>query len=140
MTDTAHRLASVIAADDRLLAECVSSEPAFAAGPAADAAAGPRAAADPESYRYALEAIREGHLLHGGSGQLIGTSDGDLALLAGDRLYAEGLVKMAELGDSFAISELSSLIVSCAVARAAGDGSAMESAWAEACARIGGVE
>lgn len=140
MSGIGAQIAAAIADGDRLLSPCVVATPTLGDGQPARAAEGPRATSDPDSYRYALEAILEGHLLHGGQGRLIDTDDLDLALLAGDRLYAEGLIRMAELGDTFAISELSRLIVACAVARAAGDADAMASAWAESCARIGGIE
>src|SRR3954453_6527969 len=46
-----------------------------------------------------VEAIREGYLLHHGEARIVATDDQDLALLAGDRLYALGLADLAEMGD-----------------------------------------
>ena len=64
------------------------------------AAAGPRAAADPGEYALVVEAVREGYLLHYGEPRLLAGHDADLALLAGDYLYALGLDRLAALGDT----------------------------------------
>jgi len=139
MSPAAARLAAELAADDPLLAACVASEVELSSGPAQVVETGARTASQAGEYRYALEAIREGHLLHGGDGRVLLTEDADLALLAGDRLYAEGLLRIAELGDAEAIVELSQLIVTCAVARVSDDPDASERAWAETCKRIAGA-
>jgi len=123
---------------DVLLRECIDSEGKLGDGHPAVAASGPRTAGHETEYLTSLELIREGHLVHGGSGRLLRTSDSDLAILAGDLLYAEGLVRMAELDDLDAIAELSRMICSCAVARSVGAEAQAESAWAESCAVIGG--
>jgi hypothetical protein len=73
-------------------------------------AAGPRAASDPGGYALLIEMIREGYLLHYGQPRVIGETDEDLALLAGDYLYARGLERLAALGDLPAIRELADLI------------------------------
>jgi hypothetical protein len=74
------------------------------------AAAGPRAAAAPGEYSLLFEAIREGYLLHYGNPRLVRGADADLALLAGDYLYAMGLERLAALGDLEAVRELADLI------------------------------
>lgn len=139
MSDVASALARTIAADDPLLAATVADRPTLADGHPAAAAAGPRTASDPDAYRFALEAIHEGHLLHNGGGRLVVTDDIDLRLLAGDRLYAEGLERVAALGDVEAIVELSRLIIRCSVAKADLQPEVADSAWAEACSAIGGL-
>jgi hypothetical protein len=73
-------------------------------------AAGPRAAAAPAEYALIVEAVREGYLLHYGNSRLLAGADADLALLAGDYLYATGLARLAGLGDLEAVRELSDLI------------------------------
>jgi hypothetical protein len=78
------------------------------------AAAGPRAGADPGAYALLTEAIHEGYLLHYGQPRIVVGSDADLALLAGDYLYALGLERLAALGDLEAVRELSDLISLCA--------------------------
>jgi hypothetical protein len=78
------------------------------------AAAGPGAAADPGEYALLIEAIREGYLLHYGEARVVADADRDLALLAGDYLYARGLERLAALGDLASIRELSDLISLCA--------------------------
>jgi len=138
LTDAAAALASAASAIDRLVADAVSNDAVLDEGPPAVAAGGPRTAADPDSYRLALEQIREGHLLHNGGGRVVVAVDPDLGLLAGDALYAGGLGIVARLGDGEAISELSDLIASCAVAKAAGRPADAEAAWSRACASIGG--
>lgn len=78
------------------------------------AASGPRAADAPGEYALVVESIREGYLLHYGTPRVLAPPDGDLALLAGDYLYALGLERLAGLGDLFAVRELSDLISLCA--------------------------
>lgn len=74
------------------------------------AASGPAAAADPPAYAMIVESVREGYLLHYGTPRLLAPPDDDLALLAGDYLYAKGLERLAALGDLAAVRELSDLI------------------------------
>ena len=78
------------------------------------AAAGPRAAGAPGEYALAIEAIREGYLLHYAEPRIVLGADPDLALLAGDYLYALGLERLAVLGDLDAIRALADLISLCA--------------------------
>lgn len=73
-------------------------------------AAGARAAAAPAEYAVLFESIREGYLLHYARPRLVDGADEDLALLAGDYLYARGLERLAALGDLEAVRELSDLI------------------------------
>ncbi|MFL5833051.1 MAG: hypothetical protein ACJ76B_03605 [Solirubrobacterales bacterium] len=78
------------------------------------AASGPGAAAAPAEYALVVEAVREGYLLHYGEPRLLAGHDADLALLAGDYLYALGLDRLAALGDTGAVAVLSNLISECA--------------------------
>jgi hypothetical protein len=73
-------------------------------------AGGPRAAAAPSEYAVLFESIREGYLLHYARPRVVNDADEDLALLAGDYLYARGLERLAALGDLEAVRELSDLI------------------------------
>jgi hypothetical protein len=57
-----------------------------------------------------VESVREGYLLHYARGRVVAAADPDLALLAGDYLYALGLERLAALGDLAAVRELSDLI------------------------------
>ena len=90
------------------------------------AAAGPRTRVAPGEYALVVEAVREGYLLHYGTPRLVLPGDGDLALLAGDYLYALGLDRLAVLGDLEAVRELSDLISLCAQAHADGQGETRE--------------
>jgi hypothetical protein len=74
------------------------------------AAGGPRAAEAPGDYSILIESVREGYLLHYGEPRVVVGADRDLALLAGDYLYALGLERLASLGDLEAVRELSDLI------------------------------
>jgi len=65
-------------------------------------------------YGLVVEAIYEGYLLHYGEPRLLAGHDADLALLAGDYLYALGLARLADLGDSAAVGILADLISDCA--------------------------
>ena len=74
------------------LAETLRSEGGLLA-----AAVAPDAPPDGEGpYAAVLAAIREGYEQHYGEGRVLRTEDRDLALLAGDRLYALGLALLAE--------------------------------------------
>jgi hypothetical protein len=78
------------------------------------AAAGPRAREAQDEYALVVESVREGYLLHYGSPRVVRGADSDLALLAGDYLYALGLERLAALGDLEAVRELADLISLCA--------------------------
>jgi hypothetical protein len=94
------------------------------------AAAGPRAAEAPGEYSLVIESVREGYLLHYGEPRVVVGADPDLALLAGDYLYALGLERLAALGDLEAIRELSDLIsLSAQLHDAGGGGRAGNALW-----------
>jgi hypothetical protein len=76
-----------------------------------------------------VEAVREGYRLHYGEPEVVQTSDPDMALLAGDRLYALGLEKLAAAGDLRAIEVLCATIATCARAHAEGAPEQAEQAW-----------
>jgi hypothetical protein len=102
------------------------------------AAVGPRAAAAPGEYALVVESVREGYLLHYGEPRLMAGHDADLALLAGDYLYALGLDRLAALGDTEAVAVLSELIARCAQLHAEGREAEVEALWPEAARRIAG--
>jgi hypothetical protein len=110
-----------------------AEEPVF--GPMA--AAGPRAAAAPGEYSLVLEAVREGYLLHYGEPRLLAGHDDDLALLAGDYLYALGIERLATLGDSDAVGRLADLISRCAQLHAEGREDEVAALWRETAEAIG---
>jgi hypothetical protein len=95
-----------------------------------DAAPAPPRDGHVTDYELVVELIREGYLVHYGAGRLVRTDDPDLALLAGDRLYALGLARLAALGDLAAVARLADLIAACAEAHAAGEPELAEAAWA----------
>jgi hypothetical protein len=102
------------------------------------AASGPRAAAAPGEYALVIESVREGYLLHYGEPRLLAGQDADLALLAGDYLYALGLDRLAALGDTEAVAVLSELIARCAWLHAEGRAGEVEELWPEAARKIAG--
>jgi hypothetical protein len=102
------------------------------------AAAGPRAAGAPGEYALVVEAVREGYLLHYGEPRLLSGQDPDLALLAGDYLYALGIERLALLGDTEAILVLSDLISSCARHHAEGSEARVPELWRTSAAAIAG--
>ena len=130
------RLAEIVSAGGGLLAPTVASADGDARHGAA-AAAGPRAAGDPQEYALLVEAIREGYLQHYGEGRVVRPDDPDLALLAGDRLFALGLARLAELGDLEAVAELADVISLCAQAHAEGDAERAEAVWAAGAVAVG---
>lgn len=138
---TLERLASVLREDGGLLAAAL-----LPGGPqvGADdphlgelAATGPRAADDPASLSLAVEAAYEGHLLHRGRSRVLDCTDRDLALLAGDRLYALSLDTLARVGAVAAVGELAGVISLCAQAHAQGDAHLEEAVWAAGATAIG---
>jgi hypothetical protein len=138
VSDVLLRLGDAIRADGGLLADAVLDEPAgepprhgrLAAG-------GPRAAGREAEYELLVEAIREGYLLHYATGRVVVPDDPDLALLAGDRLYALGLARLTALGDLEAVDVLAEVISLSAQAHAAADPERAEAVW-EAGARAVG--
>jgi len=106
-------------------------------GPATAAAAGPRAAGRRDEYELLVEAIYEGYLLHYGTPRVVRVADADLRLLAGDRLYAVGLARLVEVGDTAAVAELADTITLSSLAQGAGDQALAEAVW-EAGARAVG--
>jgi len=69
---------------------------------------------------FVLDTVREGYLLHYGEPRLLEGHDDDLALLAGDYLYALGIERLATLGDTAAVLVLADLIADCAQAHVEG--------------------
>jgi len=102
------------------------------------AAEGPRAAAAPAEYALIVEAVREGYLLHYGEPRLLAAHDRDLALLAGDYLYALGIERLAALGDTEAVLALAELISGCARHHAEGSEERVPELWDRSVATIGG--
>jgi hypothetical protein len=113
-------------------------EPNAPAALGALVAAGPRCASAPGEYARVIESVREGYLLHYGAPRIVAGVDRDLALLAGDHLYALGLERLALLGDLEAIRELADLISLCAQvhARPRADVEAAQALWLAASVAI----
>lgn len=100
------------------------------------AASGPGAAPAPAEYALVVEAVHEGYLLHYGEPRLLAGHDSDLALLAGDYLYALGLNRLSALGDTRAVTVLSDLISECARRHAEGEGEGIPELWRKAAEEI----
>jgi hypothetical protein len=137
------RLRAAISDTAGPLADAVSAAPAgYAMGdggldPVALAASGPRATTHRDDVELAVTAVLEGCLLHYGEPRALQIDDPDLALLAGDRLYALGLARLAAIGDLDAIAELADIIALSAQAYAAGDDTLALAAWHAGAAAIG---
>jgi hypothetical protein len=101
------------------------------------AASGPNTANAPAEYALVVEAVREGYLLHYEQPRLLAGHDPDLALLAGDYLYALGLDRLAALEDTRAVALLSDLISECARLQAEGDSARIPNLWHAAAEQIG---
>ena len=74
----------------------------------------------------AVADIRKGYGLHHAAGD-----DPDLALLDGDRLYAQGLAALAAAGDLEAVRVMAGVIAGSAAALAAGSDADAEAAWTQ---------
>lgn len=132
MTALAQVRERIVADGDPLLVGALVAEPVSSGGPT-DRLAG---ALDAD-LAAGIEAIREGHLLHGEGSRLFESGDGDLDLLAGDLLYALGLELVAGSGDSRSIRALSELIKAASEARADASSARAEEAWENLCRKIG---
>jgi hypothetical protein len=132
------RLRALVAGEGEPIAGALLGAVAVAApSPAAIAAAGPRAVAAPAEYELLIEAIYEGYLLHYGVSRVVSSADRDLALLAGDRLYALGLERLVALGDLEAVRELADVIALCSLLVARGDGASCEPLWRAGARAVG---
>jgi hypothetical protein len=105
-----HVLAEQLAAEQSVISPHVADPEGADPALGLLAAAGPRAAEARGEYALVIESVREGYLLHYGKPRVVVGADSDLALLAGDYLYALGLERLAALADLDAIRELSDLI------------------------------
>src|SRR4051812_19868374 len=125
------------------LADALRAEGGLLASTVVDDADGPQphgdvVAARGEDYPLLVEAIREGYLQHYGAGRVVRPDDPDLALLAGDRLYAFGLDRLAAIGDLDAVAELADVIALCAQAHAEGDPARAQAVWEAGAAAVSG--
>jgi hypothetical protein len=133
------RLRELLLDESGLMASLVGSASDRAAlpGPAQLAASGPRAEGSREDYELLIETIYEGYLLHYAKPRVALTSDQDLGLLAGDRMYALGLARLISLGDLEAVAELADTISLSALAQGAGEPDLAEAVWAAGARAIG---
>jgi hypothetical protein len=134
---TLRRLQDLVREEGGLVAAALYDEPRGTTPHGDFVAHGPRAAGHEADLPLVVEAVREGYLLHYGTGRLLGRDDDDLALLAGDRLYALGLERLAAAGDLDAVRALADLIALGAQAQAAGDEELADAVWAAGCAEVG---
>ena len=72
----------------------------------------------PAALAVGLATIYEGYLLHYGRPRLFAAEDRDTRILLGDYLYAHGLVRVAEHGDTALVADLAELLSLCAQLRA----------------------
>jgi hypothetical protein len=122
--DALHELATRLRAEESVISPHVGDPDGHVPALGILVAGGPRAAKAPSEYAILIESIREGYLLHYARPRVVNGADEDLALLAGDYLYARGLERLAALGDLEAVRELSDLISLVAQLHAGTDGSA----------------
>jgi hypothetical protein len=122
-------LAAELRADGGLLADAVVDPAADADTEVAGLAGG--------DHALPAEAIHEGALLHYERGRVLRSDEADLELLAGDRLFALGLDRLAAIGDLAAIAILSDVIADCARAAAEERPSDIAGLWRRGAACIG---
>lgn len=145
---TLRRLRALLADEGGLIAALLGAPAAAGAreasaheherfSPSSLLAGGPRTGARLAEYELLVEAIYEGYLLHYGRPRIVRSGEQNLALLAGDRLYAIGLARLVALGDTLAVSELADTITLCALARAAGDPALAQAVWAAGARAVG---
>jgi hypothetical protein len=140
MSGTIARLRDAVRASGTPLSSAIGQDDADPAGDerALLAADGPRVAAHREDIEIAVAAVDEGYRLHYSSPRALHIDDPDLSLLAGDRMYALGLARLAAIGDLTAIAELADIISLSAKAQAEGNEADAEAAWQAGVAAIAG--
>jgi hypothetical protein len=131
------RLAELLRGDGGLIAAALADAAPTDGSLGAAAAAGPRASGREDDYALLVEAIYEGYLQHYGAGRVVQPHDPDLALLAGDRLFALGLARLAQLGDLAAVAELADVISLAAQAHAEGDADRARAIWEAGAVAVG---
>jgi hypothetical protein len=134
---TLARLGEIIREEGDPLASALRPVPDSVAIIGPLAAAGPRADGDRAEYELLVEAIYEGYLLHYEHSRLLHTNDPNLALLAGDRLYALGLERLVALGDLEAVRELADVISLCAMLHARGEPALCREVWLAGARAVG---
>ncbi len=113
MSDALAALAAELRADGGLVAAATVDPAPEADRTIATAVAGlPRASVVGAALPLAIEATREAELLHHApeAARVVRTEDRDLALLAGDRLYALGLARLAEGGWTDEVAILADIV------------------------------
>jgi hypothetical protein len=135
-TDALRSLAATLREEDTPISPHVI-EPAEPPVFGLAAASGAHATSALGEYALVVEAVREGYLLHYGEPRLLAGHDADLALLAGDYLYALGIERLAALGDSDAVRELADLISLCAQLHAEGREDAVPGLWKASATAVG---
>lgn len=90
------------------------------------------AATATDTYERLLDEIGQGVTLH----YAAAGADPDLDLLTGDQRYAQGLVRLAELGDLDATVTLADAISAVAQAQAEGEPARASAAWTDAVAAV----
>jgi hypothetical protein len=130
-------LSDILRAEGEPLASALRVVPGAAPVVGPLGAAGPRAAANRDAYELLLEAIYEGYLLHYERSRLLDVADPNLALLAGDRLYALGLERLVALGDLEAVGELADVISLCALLHARGEPELCRELWLAGARTVG---
>ncbi len=143
MSTALHRLRSLLRAEGGLIATLLTPDGIPAAGgdgmpsPASVVADGPRAEGRREDYELLVEAIYEGYLLHYDVPRVVAAAEADLRLLAGDQLYAIGLARLVELGDTVAVAELADTITLSALAHGAGEPELASAVWSAGARAVG---
>jgi hypothetical protein len=143
MSDALHRLRSLLRAEGGLMATLLTPDGARldasngSRSPASLVAEGPRAEGRREDYELLVEAIYEGYLLHYDVPRVVDVAEPDLRLLAGDQLYAIGLARLVELGDTHAVAELADTITLSALAHGAGEPELAAAVWSAGARAVG---
>jgi hypothetical protein len=68
---------------------------------------------------------------------VVDVAEPDLRLLAGDQLYAIGLARLVELGDTHAVAELADTITLSALAHGAGEPELAAAVWSAGARAVG---
>lgn len=130
-------LGALVRSDGGLLAAAVRESPTATAEFGDQVQSAPRAAGHPADLGLVIEAVYEGYLLHHGDPRVVVGDDRDLALLAGDRLFAAGLERLADAGDLDSVRALADVIALSAVAHGRDDAGLARAVWEAGVAEVG---
>jgi hypothetical protein len=141
MSETLVALAQRLRSLEPLLAQYVTDPPAISTLPTAPLLDNQHelrscVRGQVDRYKFILEAVYEGYLLHYKTGRIVQSDERDFAVLAGDRLYALALATLTQCADVYGVSVLAQLIAELAQFEITAQSQQVTAAWKKASMRL----